>query len=89
MVICFALSTAMATCVWCCNEIEEANETTHDFAKKKKKKKERADPHLRREEREDLPDDGVQPLPDLRLLVHLHVETVGHLVVLRGEMQGE
>ena len=35
------------------------------------------------EEGQHLADDGVQPLADLRLLVHLHVEAVGHLVVLR------
>ena len=35
------------------------------------------------EEGQHLSDDRVQPLADLRLLVHLHVEAVGHLVILQ------
>jgi hypothetical protein len=46
-------------------------------------------PYLAGQEREDLPDDGVQALADLRLLVHLHVEAVRHLVVLEGEREEE
>ena len=36
------------------------------------------------QEGQHLPDDGVQPLADLGLLVHLHVEAIRHLVVLKG-----
>ena len=35
------------------------------------------------EEGQHLSDDRVQPLADLSLLVHLHVEAVGHLIVLQ------
>ena len=35
------------------------------------------------EEGQHLPDDRVQPLADLGLLVHLHVEAVGHFVILQ------
>ena len=35
------------------------------------------------EEGENLPDDRVQSLADLRLFVHLYIETVGHLIVLK------
>ena len=35
------------------------------------------------EEGQHLSDDRVQPLADLRLLVHLHVEAIGHLIVLQ------
>ena len=36
------------------------------------------------QEWQHLPDDGVQPLANLGLLVHLHVEAVRHLIVLKG-----
>ena len=36
------------------------------------------------QEGQHLPDDGVQPLADLGLFVHLHVEAIRHLVVLKG-----
>ena len=39
--------------------------------------------HLSREEWKNLSDDGVEALADLGLLVHLHVQPVGHLVVLK------
>ena len=39
-------------------------------------------PNLAGEEGENLAEDGIESLADLRLLVHLHVQAVGHLVVL-------
>ena len=35
------------------------------------------------EEWQHLADDGVQSLADLRLLVHLHVQTIRHLIILK------
>ena len=42
--------------------------------------------HLSREEGKDLSDDGIESLADLGLFVHLHVEPVGHLVILHMEL---
>jgi hypothetical protein len=78
IVICLALSTAMATWAWCCWEefrLIHVSWITADGT------------HLAGQKGKDLPDDSIQAFSYLCLLVHLHVETVRHLVVLEGRAE--